>query len=155
MMDWKKRINMCKTLLSDIREMIPEENTEARESVSTTLQGILDYTDSEAFTENREDEKEVDSWNILDTTIDECSGQMQVIMDKLFPHPPKFITKEEAYRKLLEEYSQGIEEGDETVAAMNINDWIAENRYVLVEEGDKRLCSSSSDDGTVNSRTEF
>ena len=42
MMDWKKRINMCKTLLSDIREMIPEENTEARESVSTTLQGILD-----------------------------------------------------------------------------------------------------------------
>ena len=94
MMDWKKRINMCKTLLADIREMIPEENEEARESVSTTLQGILDYTASEAFTENMEDEKEVDSWNILDTTIDECSGQMQVIMDKLFPHPPKFITKE-------------------------------------------------------------
>ena len=49
-----------------------------------------------------------------------------------------------------------LEEGDETVASMNINEWMEGNGYVIVDNGDERLEPSSGGDGeSVNSRTQF
>ena len=154
-MTYKERINICKKLLSDVRDMISDD--EGKDELFRALTGLSEYVEGQAFLENTDEEKTIDSWNILLNTIEHCHEYVDDITEKLFPHPPKYVTKDEAYGKLLEEYTKALDEGDETVASMNINEWMDANRYVIVDNGDARLESSSGgdDDESVNSRTSF
>ena len=153
-MTYSERIDICKKLLSDVRDVISDD--EGKEELSRVLAGLSEYVEGEAFLENTDEEKALDSWNILLNTIEHCHEYVDGITDRLFPHPPKYITKDEAYGRLLEEYTKALEEGDETVASMNINEWMDVNGYVIVDNGDERLESSSGGDGeSVNSRTRF
>ena len=122
-MTYNERIDICRKLLSDMRDMMPDD--EGRDELSRVLAGLSEYVGD--------------------------------ITDRLFPHPPKYVTKDEAYGRLLEEYTKALEEGDDTVASMSINEWMNANRYVIVDDGDARLESSSGGDdgGSVNSRTPF
>ena len=153
-MTYSERIDICKKLLSDVRDVISDD--EGKEELSRVLAGLSEYVEGQAFLENTDEEKALDSWNILLNTIEHCHEYVDGITDRLFPHPPKYITKDEAYGMLLEEYTKALEEGDETVASMNINEWMDVNGYVIVDNGDERLESSSGGDGeSVNSRTRF
>ena len=153
-MTYSERIDICKKLLSDVRDVISDD--EGKEELSRVLAGLSEYVEGEAFLENTDEEKALDSWNILLNTIEHCHEYVDGITDRLFPHPPKYITKDEAYGRLLEEYTKALEEGDETVASMNINEWMDVNGYVIVDNGDERLePSSGGDDESVNSRTRF
>ena len=153
-MTYNERIDICKKLLSDVRDVISDD--EGKEELSRILAGLSEYVEGQAFLENTDEEKALDSWNILLNTIEHCHEYVDGITDRLFPHPPKYITKDEAYGRLLEEYTKALEEGDETVASMNINEWMDINGYVIVDNGDERLESSSGgDDESVNSRTQF
>ena len=153
-MTYSERIDICKKLLSDVRDVISDD--EGKEELSRVLAGLSEYVEGQAFLENTDEEKALDSWNILLNTIEHCHEYVDGITDRLFPHPPKYITKDEAYGMLLEEYTKALEEGDETVASMNINEWMDVNGYVIVDNGDERLESSSGGDGeSVNSRTQF
>ena len=153
-MTYNERIDICKKLLSDVRDVISDD--EGKEELSRVLAGLGEYVEGQAFLENTDEEKALDSWNILLNTIEHCHEYVDGITDRLFPHPPKYITKDEAYGRLLEEYTKALEEGDETVASMNINEWMDINGYVIVDNGDERLESSSGgDDESVNSRTQF
>ena len=153
-MTYNERIDICKKLLSDVRDVISDD--EGKEELSRVLTGLSEYVEGQAFLENTDEEKALDSWNILLNTIEHCHEYVDGITDRLFPHPPKYITKDEAYGRLLEEYTKALEEGDETIASMNINEWMDANRYVIVDNGDERLESSSDgDDESVNSRTQF
>ena len=153
-MTYSERIDICKKLLSDVRDVISDD--EGKEELSRVLAGLGEYVEGQAFLENTDEEKALDSWNILLNTIEHCHEYVDGITDRLFPHPPKYITKDEAYGRLLEEYTKALDEGDETVANMNINEWMDANRYVIVEDGDERLESSfGGDDESVNSRTQF
>ena len=153
-MTYNERIDICKKLLSDVRDVISDD--EGKEELSRVLAGLSEYVEGEAFLENTDEEKALDSWNILLNTIEHCHEYVDGITDRLFPHPPKYVTKDEAYGRLLEEYTKALEEGDETVASMNINEWMDVNGYVIVDNGDERLESSSGgDDESVNSRTRF
>ena len=153
-MTYSERIDICKKLLSDVRDVISDD--EGKEELSRVLAGLSEYVEGQAFLENTDEEKALDSWNILLNTIEHCHEYVDGITDRLFPHPPKYITKDEAYGRLLEEYTKALEEGDETVASMNINEWMDVNGYVIVDNGDERLEPSSGDDGeSVNSRTRF
>ena len=153
-MTYSERIDICKKLLSDVRDVISDD--EGKEELSRVLAGLSEYVEGEAFLENTDEEKALDSWNILLNTIEHCHEYVDGITDRLFPHPPKYVTKDEAYGRLLEEYTKALEEGDETVASMNINEWMDVNGYVIVDNGDERLESSSGGDGeSVNSRTQF
>ena len=153
-MTYSERIDICKKLLSDVRDVISDD--EGKEELSRVLAGLSEYVEGQAFLENTDEEKALDSWNILLNTIEHCHEYVDGITDRLFPHPPKYVTKDEAYEKLLEEYTKALDEGDETVASMNINEWMDANGYVIVDNGDERLESSSGgDDESVNSRTRF
>jgi hypothetical protein len=154
-MTYNERINICKKLLSDVRDMIPDD--EGKDDLSRVLTGLSEYVEGQAFLENTDEEKTIDSWNILLNTIEHCHEYVDSITEKLFPHPPKYITKDEAYGKLFEEYIKAFDEGDETVASMNINEWMDVNKYVIVDNDDARLESSSGgdDEESVNSRTPF
>ena len=153
-MTYSERIDICKKLLSDVRDVISDD--QGKEELSRVLAGLSEYVEGQAFLENTDEEKALDSWNILLNTIEHCHEYVDGITDRLFPHPPKYITKDEAYGRLLEEYTKALEEGDETVASMNINEWMDVNGYVIVDNGDERLESSSDgDDESVNSRTQF
>ena len=153
-MTYSERIDICKKLLSDVRDVISDD--EGKEELSRVLAGLSEYVEGQAFLENTDEEKALDSWNILLNTIEHCHEYVDGITDRLFPHPPKYITKDEAYGRLLEEYTKALEEGDETVASMNINEWMDVNGYVIVDNGDERLEPSSDGDGeSVNSRTRF
>ena len=153
-MTYSERIDICKKLLSDVRDVISDD--EGKEELSRVLTGLSEYVEGQAFLENTDEEKALDSWNILLNTIEHCHEYVDGITDRLFPNPPKYITKDEAYGRLLEEYTKALEEGDETVASMNINEWMDVNGYVIVDNGDERLEPSSGDDGeSVNSRTRF
>ena len=153
-MTYSERIDICKKLLSDVRDVISDD--EGKEELSRVLAGLSEYVEGQAFLENTDEEKALDSWNILLNTIEHCHEYVDGITDRLFPHPPKYVTKDEAYGRLLEEYTKALEEGDETVASMNINEWMDVNGYVIVDNGDERLESSSGGDGeSVNSRTQF
>ena len=153
-MTYSERIDICKKLLSDVRDVISDD--EGKEELSRVLAGLSEYVEGQAFLENTDEEKALDSWNILLNTIEHCHEYVDGITDRLFPHPPKYITKDEAYGRLLEEYTKALEEGDETVASMNINEWMDANGYVIVDNGDERLePSSGGDDESVNSRTQF
>ena len=153
-MTYNERIDICKKLLSDVRDVISDD--EGKEELSRVLAGLSEYVDGQAFLENTDEEKALDSWNILLNTIEHCHEYVDSITDRLFPHPPKYVTKDEAYGRLLEEYTKALDEGDETVASMNINEWMDVNGYVIVDKGDERLePSSGGDDESVNSRTQF
>ena len=153
-MTYSERIDICKKLLSDVMDVISDD--EGKEELSRVLAGLSEYVEGQAFLENTDEEKALDSWNILLNTIEHCHEYVDGITDRLFPNPPKYITKDEAYGRLLEEYTKALEEGDETVASMNINEWMDINGYVIVDDGDERLESSSGGDGeSVNSRTRF
>ena len=153
-MTYNERIDICKKLLSDVRDVISDD--EGKEELSRVLAGLSEYVEGQAFLENTDEEKALDSWNILLNTIEHCHEYVDGITDRLFPHPPKYVTKDEAYGRLLEEYTKALEEGDETVASMNINEWMDANGYVIVDNGDERLEPSSGGDGeSVNSRTQF
>ena len=153
-MTYNERIDICKKLLSDVRDVISDD--EGKEELSRVLTGLSEYVEGQAFLENTDEEKALDSWNILLNTIEHCHEYVDGITDRLFPHPPKYVTKDEAYGRLLEEYTKALEEGDETVASMNINEWMDVNGYVIVDNGDERLePSSGGDDESVNSRTRF
>ena len=156
-MNWKERINICKKLLIDIGDMLPELRRDEKEELAITAQTIEDYVSSDDFKENREIEKDIDSWNILISVMGKCAPCMEYISNKLFPNPPKYVTLQEAHEKLIEEYGEGIDDGNEEVASMNINDWMDLNGYVLVDENDERRTKQSSDDsdGNVDSKTKF
>ena len=153
-MTYNARIDICRKLLSDMRDMMPDD--EGRDELSRVLAGLSEYVDGQEFLDSTDEEKAIDSWGILLNTIENCHEYVGDITDRLFPHPPKYVTKDEAYGRLLEEYTKALEEGDETVASMNINEWMDVNGYVIVDNGDERLEPSSGDDGeSVNSRTRF
>lgn len=153
-MTYNERIDICKKLLSDVRDVISDD--EGKEELSRVLAGLSEYVDGQEFLDSTDEEKTIDSWSILLSTIENCHEYVGDITDRLFPHPPKYVTKDEAYGRLLEEYTKALEEGDETVASMNINEWMDANGYVIVDNGDERLESSSGgDDESVNSRTRF
>ena len=154
-MTYNERIDICRKLLSDMRDMMPDD--EGRDELSRVLAGLSEYVDGKEFLDSTDEEKVIDSWSILLNTIENCHEYVSDITDRLFPHPPKYVTKDEAYGRLLEEYTKALEEGDDTVASMSINEWMDANRYVIVDDGDARLESSSGgdDSGSVNSRTPF
>ena len=154
-MTYNERIDICKKLLSDVRDMMPDN--EGRDELSRVLAGLSEYVNGQEFLDSTDEEKTIDSWSILLSTIENCHEYVGDIADRLFPNPPKYVTKDEAYGRLLEEYTKALEEGDDTVASMSINEWMDANRYVIVDDGDARLESSSGgDDGeSVNSRTQF
>ena len=153
-MTYNERIDICRKLLSDMRDMMPDD--EGRDELSRVLAGLSEYVDGQEFLDSTDEEKVIDSWSILLSTIENCHEYVSDITDRLFPHPPKYVTKDEAYGRLLEEYTKALEEGDETVASMNINEWMDVNGYVIVDNGDERLEPSSGGDGeSVNSRTQF
>ena len=154
-MTYSERIDICKKLLSDVRDVISDD--EGKEELSRVLAGLSEYVNGQEFLDSTDEEKDIDSWSILLSTIENCHEYVGDITDRLFPHPPKYITKDEAYGRLLEEYTKALEEGDNTVASMSINEWMDANRYVIVDDGDARLESSSGGDdgGSVNSRTPF
>lgn len=154
-MTYNERIDICRKLLSDVRDVISDD--EGKEELSRVLAGLSEYVDGQEFLDSTDEEKVIDSWSILLSTIENCHEYVGDITDRLFPHPPKYVTKDEAYERLLEEYTKALEEGDDTVASMSINEWMDANRYVIVDDGDARLESSSGgDDGeSVNSRTPF
>ena len=153
-MTYNERIDICRKLLSDVRDVISDD--EGKEELSRVLAGLSEYVDGQEFLDSTDEEKAIDSWSILLSTIENCHEYVGDITDRLFPHPPKYVTKDEAYGRLLEEYTKALEEGDETVASMNINEWMDANGYVIVDNGDERLESSSGgDDEYVNSRTRF
>lgn len=143
-MTYNERITLCEKLLKDFRDMLPEGD--ARDDISITIEAIEDYTKSMAFLENRDEDKTTDSWNILLNTINRCHDNLPVLSEKLFPSPPKFVTKKEALSKLMEEYANCVSNGTELVPSMNINEWIEANGYVIVEDDDERLSSSSGED---------
>ena len=104
-MTYSERIDICKKLLSDVRDVISDD--EGKEELSRVLAGLSEYVEGQAFLENTDEEK-------------------------------------------------ALEEGDETVASMNINEWMDVNGDVIVDNGDERLePSSGGDDESVNSRTRF
>ena len=153
-MTYNERIDICRKLLSDMRDMMPDD--EGRDELSRVLAGLSEYVDGQEFLDSTDEEKAIDSWSILLSTIENCHEYVGDITDRLFPNPPKYVTKDEAYGRLLEEYTKALEEGDETVASMNINEWMDINGYVIVDNGDERLEPSSGGDGeSVNSRTQF
>lgn len=154
-MTYNERIDICRKLLSDVRDVISDD--EGKEELSRVLAGLSEYVDGQEFLDSTDEEKVIDSWSILLSTIENCHEYVGDITDRLFPHPPKYVTKDEAYERLLEEYTKALEEGDDTVASMSINEWMDANRYVIVDDGDARLESSSGGDdgGSVNSRTPF
>ena len=153
-MTYNERIDICRKLLSDMRDMMPDN--EGRDELSRVLAGLSEYVDGQEFLDSTDEEKAIDSWSILLNTIENCHEYVGDITDRLFPNPPKYVTKDEAYGRLLEEYTKALEEGDETVASMNINEWMDINGYVIVDNGDERLESSSGGDGeSVNSSTQF
>ena len=154
-MTYNERIDICRKLLSDMRDMMPDD--EGRDELSRVLAGLSEYVNGQEFLDSTDEEKVIDSWSILLSTIENCHEYVGDITDRLFPNPPKYVTKDEAYGRLLEEYTKALEEGDDTVASMSINEWMDANRYVIVDDGDARLESSSGgDDGeSVNSRTPF
>ena len=154
-MTYNERIDICRKLLSDMRDMMPDD--EGRDELSRVLAGLSEYVNGQEFLDSTDEEKAIDSWSILLSTIENCHEYVGDITDRLFPNPPKYVTKDEAYGRLLEEYTKALEEGDDTVASMSINEWMDANRYVIVDDGDARLESSSGgDDGeSVNSRTPF
>ena len=153
-MTYNERIDICRKLLSDMRDMMPDD--EGRDELSRVLAGLSEYVDGQEFLDSTDEEKAIDSWGILLSTIENCHEYVGDITDRLFPNPPKYVTKDEAYGRLLEEYTKALEEGDETVASMNINEWMDVNGYVIVDNGDERLEPSSGGDGeSVNSRTRF
>lgn len=154
-MTYNERIDICRKLLSDMRDMMPDD--EGRDELSRVLAGLSEYVDGQEFLDSTDEEKVIDSWSILLSTIENCHEYVGDITDRLFPNPPKYVTKDEAYGRLLEEYTKALEEGDDTVASMSINEWMDANRYVIVDDGDARLESSSGGDdgGPVNSRTPF
>ena len=90
-MTWKERINMCKKLLADVRDMLPEENEMEKELFSITLDNLGSFVSSEAFLENGDEEKEMDSWSILINTLKKCEECSDIISNKLYPNPPKYI----------------------------------------------------------------
>ena len=102
-MTYSERIDICKKLLSDVRDVISDD--EGKEELSRVLAGLSEYVEGQAFLENTDEEKALDSWNILLNTIEHCHEYVDGITDRLFPHPPKYITKDEAYGRLLEEYT--------------------------------------------------
>ena len=154
-MTYNERIDICRKLLSDMRDMMPDD--EGRDELSRVLAGLSEYVDGQEFLDSTDEEKAIDSWSILLSTIENCHEYVGDITDRLFPNPPKYVTKDEAYGRLLEEYTKALEEGDDTVASMSINEWMDANRYVIVDDGDARLESSSggNDGESVNSRTPF
>lgn len=154
-MNWYERIELCKTLLSDMKDMIPEEREEEKKDATLTIETIEQYTASEAFIENKDCDKERDSWSILLNTIERCGVYLEPIGDKMFPRPPKFVTHEEAFGKLIEDYAMALKEGDETMACLNINEWMEANHFVIVDKDDTRRNSSSSNEESVNSRSQF
>lgn len=154
-MNWNERIELCKTLLNDMKDMIPEESEKEKKDAEITLEAIEQYTASEAFIENKDCDKEKDSWSILLNTLERCGVYLEPIANKLFPHPPKFVTREDAFCKLIEDYAMSLKDGDETIVSLNINEWMAANHLVIVDEGDERLSSSSSNEESVNSRSKF
>lgn len=156
MANWKKRIELGKSLLADFRDMLPEESEDKAEDLSIALETIDEYVASMSFKENDDEEKENDSWSILMNAVRSCNDCLDDIQKKMFPCPPKFVTREDAFKMLISEYAEAMAKGDDMVASTNINDWVAEHGLVIVEEGDSRLESSSdSDDETVNSKTKF
>ena len=154
-MTYNERIDICRKLLSDMRDMMPDD--EGRDELSRVLAGLSEYVNGQEFLDSTDEEKAIDSWSILPSTIENCHEYVGDITDRLFPNPPKYVTKDEAYGRLLEEYTKALEEGDDTVASMSINEWMDANRYVIVDDGDARLESSSggNDGESVNSRTPF
>lgn len=154
-MTYNERIDICRKLLSDMRDMMPDD--EGRDELSRVLAGLSEYVNGQEFLDSTDEEKAIDSWSILLSTIENCHEYVGDITDRLFPNPPKYVTKDEAYGRLLEEYTKALEEGDDTVASMSINEWMDANRYVIVDDGDARLESSSggNDGESVNSRTPF
>ena len=155
-MDWKRRIGLCRELLMDFAKMLPDGSDECRDELLGTAKTIEDYTSSKAFTENKDDEKEIDSWNILMNTLGKCNEHVDEISEKLFPRPPKYVTSEEALEELMQDYAIALKEGDSTIASMNINEWMEANRFVIVDKDDERYVSSSCEgDDDVNSRTKF
>ena len=154
-MTYNERIDICRKLLSDMRDMMPDD--EGRDELSRVLAGLSEYVNGQEFLDSTDEEKAIDSWSILLSTIENCHEHVGDITDRLFPNPPKYVTKDEAYGRLLEEYTKALEEGDDTVASMSINEWMDANRYVIVDDGDARLESSSggNDGESVNSRTPF
>lgn len=154
-MNWNERIQLCKTLLNDMKDMIPEGSEEEKKDATLTLETIEQYTASEAFKENKDCDKEKDSWSILLNTLERCCAYLEPIGNKLFPHPPKFVTREEAFNKLIESYAMSMKDGDEAIASLNINEWMATNHFVIVDEDDERRNSSSSNEESVNSQSKF
>ena len=82
-MTYNERIDICKKLLSDVRDVISDN--EGKEELSRVLAGLSEYVEGQAFLENTDEEKALDSWNILLNTIEHCHEYVDGITDRLFP----------------------------------------------------------------------
>ncbi len=138
-MTWEERIILCKLLLADIGKMLPDKKKEEREDIFTTIENITDLTDSDAFKENTDEEKELDSWNVLIKTVNTCGNYIDIIDRKLYPRPLRYLTLDEAHKELMEDLARWTEEDENALPCISLTEWLDERGFVIVKDGDERL----------------
>lgn len=137
MMEWNERIDLSISLMQEVADILSNINIsvkgdvlsdELKEHVTALKQYIID---SEMISKT-EEEKTIESICILKDAIETVFTKM--VPEQIDSKPEvQYMTFEQASQKLFAEYKESIERGNDDVAAMNINDWFAENNIVLID----------------------
>lgn len=132
-MFWFQRKQLCLHILRDAIQ-ISHENDQIRCFFQMYFQDLLEKFESKPFLELAEQKKNIQTINILIKVSEIYYNNLYKLYGEDEQQPSLYMTKEQAKEKLIADYFNSMKEGNDYIASMSMEEWISENKIIIVEQ---------------------
>lgn len=131
-MNWKRRIKIALDL---VKQTIQIFNLEEEHGMfEFALMELNDYYKGDYFNELSEQQQDYESKLILSSYVNLCNHKFAEYKDKTFKKMVEKVDENIAKQRLVADYFNDINNGNDDIASMNINDWIEEKGIIILED---------------------
>lgn len=131
MINLQKRLKLSIKILQEVKSFVQKE--EFKKEIDESLESLNHYLETNNFEDFNEEEKQDLSILMFKDAISLCYSILEninVIQDEDI----NYMTKEEVKNKLIKEYMDALDKGNESIACLNIGEWIEKNNIEIINE---------------------
>ena len=138
-MSWMRKKSICISLLEQLIETIQtDEQDRDKQVCQLYLQDLKQKFQSEQFNQLSDEYKNKDLIHSLYSLLGYSEGVLGNYLERNSPNPPTFMTLQQAKSRLIADYFNSLNEGNDKIASLNIVQWLDENDIILIDEETKK-----------------
>ena len=143
-MNWKERIEFSMRILDEAARIMSDKDfsqpgSNAVEDLVEQSNALRQYLEDSDLDSCPAKQRKMESVCIFRDVIETVFPRMFEIDERSRNVLPQYLTFEEAYEKLMAEYSEAAAIGSSEIGSMSVDEWLKERGIVVVSEEDRMM----------------